>query len=227
MDAAGWNERYAKGQVWSTEPNRFFVDAVRRHGLDTPSPGQRAIDLGCGEGRNALWLAELGWSTTAVDFSSVAIERVAIGAGHRGVAVAGVVADLESYELGSRSWDLVAVVYVHWPSEIRLPWIRRVADAVAHGGALVIIGHDRTNITKGHGGPQNPDVLTTPDEQAADLRAAGLDVVEARELLRSVTLEPGHGSPLPASAGQGSTTIAAETPVLADAIDHVIVARRR
>ena len=216
MDAQGWNERYAKGQVWSTEPNGFFMEAIRHHGLDHPAPGQRAADLGCGEGRNALWLAELGWRTTAVDFSTVAIERVGQGAAARGLTVDGVVADLESYSLGRRRWDLVAVVYVHWPSALRRPWIARVAESVAAGGWLVIIGHDRTNIEHGHGGPQDPDVLTTPSEQAAELREAGLDVVESRVVLRPVSLEPGHGAGAP--AGGVATTV--------DAIDHVIVARR-
>ncbi|MEO8695409.1 MAG: class I SAM-dependent methyltransferase [Acidimicrobiales bacterium] len=214
MDAAGWDERYAKGQVWSSEANRFFVDAVREHGLDHPIEGKHAIDLGCGEGRNAIWLALLGWSVTGVDMSAVGVDRGRAMAASNDVRVDWVVADLEHWDLGAGSWDLIALVYVHWPTDKRLPFMQRVIDALAPGGHLVIVGHDRTNIEHGHGGPQNPDVLTTPDELAAFLGAAGLEVLAARELLRPVSLESGHGS----AALDAATT--------ADAIDHVVVAHR-
>ena len=210
MDAAGWDARYAKGQVWSSEPNRFFAEVVES--LDAP-PG-RAVDLACGEGRNAVWLAERGWTVTAVDFSGVGIERGRAGAAARGAEVTWVVADLASYDLGSRAWDLVAHVYLHWPTAEREPFLRRGADAVAPGGTLVVVGHDRDNIVHGHGGPQDPDVLTTPDEQAALFAAAGLEVVRAERVLRRITLEPGHG----AAPDAASATV--------DAIDHVVVARR-
>lgn len=210
MDASGWDARYATGQVWSSEPNRFFADVVE--GLEV-APG-RAIDLACGEGRNAVWLAERGWTVTAVDFSAVGIERGRRGATTRGVSVDWVVADLAVHDLGERSWDLVAHVYLHWPTAEREPFLHRCAAAVAPGGVLVVVGHDRDNIAHGHGGPQDPEVLTTPEEQAALFTAAGLDVVRAEKVRRRVTLEPGHGAP------DGAV------PSVADAIDHVVVARR-
>ena len=214
MDAAGWDERYARGQVWSSEANRFFVAAVRAHGLDQPPHGARAIDLGCGEGRNAIWLALLGWSVTAVDMSAVGIDRGRSMAAAQDAEVEWVVADIEEWDLPSSAWDLVALVYVHWRTAQRLPIMDRLIDAVAPGGHLVIVGHDRTNIEHGHGGPQDPDVLTTPSELSALLSSRGLAVLEAREVLRSVTLEPGHGS----------VPLGTDRP--ADAIDHVVVAHR-
>jgi SAM-dependent methyltransferase len=215
MDAAGWDERYAKGQVWSSEANRFFVDAIRAHGLDHPTEGQRAVDLGCGEGRNAIWLALLGWSVTGVDMSTVGVDRGrALAAAADGADIEWIVANLEEWDLGTGVWDLIALVYVHWPTDKRLPFMQRVVDSLAPGGHLVVVGHDRTNIEHGHGGPQNPDVLTTPDELAALLGAAGLEVREAREVRRPVSLEGGHGS----TALDAATT--------ADAIDHVVVAHR-
>ena len=214
MDAAGWDERYAKGQVWSSEANRFFVDAVCDHGLDHPAEGARAIDLGCGEGRNAIWLGMLGWSVTAVDMSAVGIDRGRAMAASNDARVDWIVADLEEWDLGAGAWDLIAFVYVHWPTDKRLTIMQRIVDALAPGGHLVVVGHDRTNIEHGHGGPQNPDVLTTPDELSALLTSRGLEVLEAREVRRPVSLEPGHGS----SALDAATT--------ADAIDHVVVAHR-
>jgi SAM-dependent methyltransferase len=214
MDAAGCDARYAKGQIWSSEANRFFVDAVRAHGLDRPAEGARAIDLGCGEGRNAIWLAMLGWSVTGVDMSAVGIDRGRATAEANDLGINWIVADLEAWDLGTGVWDLIAVVFVHWPTDKRLPFLQRIVDGLAPGGHVVVVGHDRTNIEHGHGGPQNPDVLTTPDELATWFRAAGLEVLEAREVLRPVSLEPGHGS------------VAADEATTADAIDHVVVAQR-
>lgn len=215
MDAAGWDARYGKGQVWSTEPNRFFADAVASLGA---APGT-ALDLACGEGRNAVWLAEQGWDVTAVDFSSVGVERGRAGALSRGAHVHWVVADLQQWDLGVQAWDLVAHVYLHWPTAEREPFLARVAASVARGGHLVVVGHDRTNIEHGHGGPQDPDVLTTPDEQRTLFEKAGLQVIEARTVTRTVTLEPGHGAP---PAGGRATTDTATV----DAIDHLVIARR-
>ncbi|MEO5840738.1 MAG: class I SAM-dependent methyltransferase [Acidimicrobiales bacterium] len=215
MDAAGWDARYAKGQVWSSEANRFFVDAVREHGLDHPTEGMRAVDLGCGEGRNTIWLSMCGWSVTGVDMSTVGIDRGRAMAADNDAPVDWVVADLEQWDLGEGWWDLSALVYVHWPTDKRMPFMQRVIDSLAPGGHLVIVGHDRTNIEHGHGGPQNPDVLTTPDEWAALLGTAGLEVLTAREVRRPVSLEPGHG------------TVALDAAKTADAIDHVVVAHRQ
>ena len=214
MDAAEWDERYATGQVWSSEANRFFVDAVRHHGLDRPKGGARAIDLGCGEGRNAIWLAMLGWAVSAIDMSAVGIDRGRAMAESHAVRVDWIVADLEAWDLGTSAWDLIALVYVHWRTDERLSMLGRVVRALAPGGHLVIVAHDRTNIEHGHGGPQDPAVLTTPSELSAVLSAHGLEVLEAREVRRPATLEPGHGS----------VALGSDTP--ADAIDHVVVAHR-
>jgi 2-polyprenyl-3-methyl-5-hydroxy-6-metoxy-1,4-benzoquinol methylase len=213
-DAAEWDARYAQGQVWSTEPNRFLVDAVRAHGLDRPAAGARAVDLGCGEGRNTVWLASLGWDVTGVDMSSVGIDRARALADQQGVRVNYVVDDLERWDAGEPAWDLVAMIYVHWPAAQRWQLLQRFVDALAPGGHFIVVAHDRTNIEHGHGGPQNPDVLATPAELADFFRNAGLTVLAAHEVLRPVTLEPGHGG----APTDGVTTV--------DAIDHVVVARR-
>lgn len=213
MDSAGWDERYAKGQTWSLEPNRFFVEFVKAHGLDAPFGSRRAVDLACGEGRNAIWLAQLGWDTTGVDFSQVGIDRAAELTRRANASVRYVVADLQQWHIEPGAWDLIAHVYLHWPSAERAPFLPRVLAGLAPGGALIVVGHDRTNIEHGVGGPQNPDVLTTPDELAALCRAHGLDVVDARIVNRPVATEQGHGG-----SGDEVATV--------DAIDHVVVARR-
>lgn len=203
MGAADWDERYEAGRLWSLEPNRFFVEAV-----DGLTAG-RAVDLACGEGRNALWLAQQGWTVTAVDFSPVAIERGSAVAKDMGIQLDWRVADLETWDLGEQAWDLVAHVYLHWGAEAREPFLDRCAAAVAPGGHIVVIGHDRTNIEYGHGGPQDPALLTTPQEIGERFHTVGLRVERAGIVLRPVQIDTGAG----------------ETREV-NAIDHVVIATR-
>ena len=95
MDAEGWDRRYEGSDLlWTAEPNRFLVAEVA--GLE---PG-RALDVGTGEGRNAVWLAEQGWRVTGVDFSAVGLEKARHLATARGVEVEWVLADLSHYQPG-------------------------------------------------------------------------------------------------------------------------------
>jgi SAM-dependent methyltransferase len=184
MNVEDWNERYAGSELlWSAEPNRFLVEEV-----DGLAPG-RALDLAAGEGRNALWLAERGWQVDALDFSNVALERGRRIAEARGVEVRWVEADLENYELPTRAYDLVAVFYLHlpWPRMRRI--LKRSVAAVAARGTWLLVGHDRTNLDRGHGGPKSPDVLYTPEQIAAEL--PGLRVDEAARRDRTVDTDTG------------------------------------
>lgn len=178
MDRDVWNARYAERDlIWSAEPNRFLVAEVG----DLP-PG-RAIDIGAGEGRNALWLAEQGWEVTAVDFSEVGIDKGRQIAEHRGLDLDWVVADLRDYVPPERSFDLVIEFYIQVLSPLREEIWRRAAAAVAPGGTLLVVGHDLTNIEHGYGGPQNPLVLFTPDDV---VEAIDLDVIKAVRVDRPV-----------------------------------------
>jgi 2-polyprenyl-3-methyl-5-hydroxy-6-metoxy-1,4-benzoquinol methylase len=174
VDAAAWDERYEGGQVWSVGPNRFV--AAELTGL---APG-RALDLATGEGRNAIWLAEQGWSVVGVDFSKAAIGKAEGLAVTQGADVEWVCADVLAYE-PEPPFDLVVVCYLHLP---RPQWSTVLAISLAAlrpGGTLLIVGHDRSNITDGHGGPQDPAILTTPPEIVAEL--GGAVTIERAEVL--------------------------------------------
>jgi len=150
-----WDERYSGPDlVWGAGPNRFVTEEV------TALPAGRAIDLGTGEGRNAIWLAGRGWKVTAVDFSAAGLARAARLAAERAVSVNWVQADLLDYQPAPGGYDLVLIAYIHLPAAGLARVFRAAAAAVAPGGTLLVIGHDRDNITRGHGGPQNPDRLT-------------------------------------------------------------------
>jgi SAM-dependent methyltransferase len=186
-----WNARYAaKELLWTAEPNRLF--ALEMEGLE---PG-RALDLACGEGRNAVWLAERGWRLTAVDFSDVALEKARRLAASRGVEVEWVVVDLLAFEPDPRSFDLVALLYLQLPHEELERAVAAAAEAVAPGGTLIVLGHDTRNLTEGHGGPKDASVLYTP---ADVVRWVGDLVVERADTVhRSVPLEDGEAVALDA-----------------------------
>lgn len=174
MDAAGWDDRYrSTDRLWSAEPNIFVADR-----LSDLEPGV-GLDLASGEGRNAVWLAERGWDMTAVDFSAVAAKR---GREHSD-DVEFVVADVLTWE-PDRQFDLVLIVYLHLEEDEFAPLVRRVVTWLAPGGELFMVGHDRSNLEHGVGGPPRPEVLWDVDRIVSWLEA--LDIVEARVLEREV-----------------------------------------
>jgi len=179
MDRDAWNERYAGSELlWSAEPNRFLVAEA-----STLSPG-RALDLACGEGRNAVWLARRGFAVDAVDFSDVALGKARALASAHGARVRWIEADVERYEPARSAYDLVILFYLHLPWDRMKPVLRRAAAAVAAGGTFLLVGHDAENLTRGVGGPRSPDVLYTPQGIAAEL--PGLELVEAARRQRPV-----------------------------------------
>jgi SAM-dependent methyltransferase len=170
-----WNARYAgKELLWTAEPNRLFAAEVG--GL----PPGRALDVACGEGRNAVWLAERAWRVTAVDFSDVALAKGAELAAGRGVEVDWVLADVLEYEPEPRAFDLVVVLYLQLPAGELSRAIGSAASAVAPGGTLVVLGHDTTNLTDGYGGPKDVSALFTPEDVVAEL--AGLEIARAEKV---------------------------------------------
>ncbi len=177
-----WNERYASEElVWGIEPNRFLAEE-----LDDAEPVGRVLDLACGEGRNAIWLAERGFEVTAVDFSAVAIERAKGLAAKRGVGVEWICADVTSYEPPPGAFERVVVLYLHLPEADRARAFQHAAAALAPGGALLMIGHGLRNLTDGVGGPQQPGVLWDLEPLSKELVELGLDVERAEERIRPV-----------------------------------------
>jgi SAM-dependent methyltransferase len=198
MDRHDWNERYRTSElVWTAQPNRFLVAEVA--GL---TPG-RVLDVAAGEGRNAVWLAEQGWDATVADYSEVAIAKAAELAASKGVDVTTVVADATEPLPGTPVFDLVVVAYLQLPEPARSAALANAAAAVAPGGILLVIAHDETNLAHGYGGPQDPAVLTGPDDVAAALE--GFDIEKADRVEREVDTVDGPRV----------------------AIDHVVRARRR
>ena len=187
MDATEWDERYAASELmWSTTPNQFVAAEL----ADLP-PG-RAVDLAAGEGRNAIWLAGLGWDVTAVDFSQVALDKGRQLAGDR--QIDWVCADATTWTAAA-PYDLVVLAYLQLPADERRAAVRRAFAALRPGGTFFLVAHDSTNIAEGTGGPQDPAVLMTAEDVLADLEGEQLDVVRAERVVREVTHPDGTSSP--------------------------------
>ncbi len=172
-DVARWDQRYAqRDRLWSAEPNVTVGEVV-----GSMAPG-RAIDLGAGEGRHALWLARNGWQVTAVDFSSVGIERARAQPGADGVDW--VVEDVRGWSPpAGETYDLVLVVYLHLPDDV----FRRATTWIGAGGALVVVGHALRNLRDGVGGPRDPRLLYT--EELLRAAAGELHIEQLGEVHRS------------------------------------------
>jgi len=173
-----WNRRYAAAErIHSTAaPNRFLVAEV------ADLAPARALDLACGAGRNAVWLAERGWRVTAVDFSGVALAMARDLASARGVQVDWIEADVVTWIPPAHVHDLVCVLYLQLPAPERRAALRHAVDALRPDGTLLVVGHDLLNLSEGWGGPTQANVLFTPEEIAGEI--GGLQIEKAERVRR-------------------------------------------
>jgi len=174
--AQDWDQRYAERQQWSSEPNTLIAELLA--GLP---PGD-AVDLAAGEGRHAVWLAARGWRVTAVDFSTVGLDR---GRAQPGAErVTWTAADVTTWTAPEESLDLVLVAYLHLAEDDMLAVLARAVGWLRAGGRLLVLGHDVANLSAGVGGPQEPAVLHSVERLAP---VAGLLAVDRLEQVRRET----------------------------------------
>jgi SAM-dependent methyltransferase len=161
-DGAAWDERYAgAGQLWSGAPNAALVSEVE--GL---APG-RALDVGCGEGADAIWLTGRGWRVTAIDVSTIALERATGAADQAGVQVEWICAGLLDAPLPSDGFDLVTA---HYPALLHTPTRQAeqaLLHAVAPGGHLLVVHHADVDIEEAKAHGFDPNEYVSPTDVAA------------------------------------------------------------
>jgi SAM-dependent methyltransferase len=161
-----WNQRYAGSErVWSGRPNQRLVEQTA-----DLQPG-RALDVGCGEGADAIWLAEQGWQVTAVDVSTVALDRTAQHAIERRVDDRVRVGEYDVLAgqpprkpRRSAGYDLVSVHFMHVPREDFDGVYRRIGEAVAPGGRLLVVAHHPDDVETGARRPHGPGLLFAPEQ---------------------------------------------------------------
>ncbi|MEV0155764.1 FAD-dependent oxidoreductase [Micromonospora sp. NPDC050686] len=183
-----WEERYrSRPHVWSGRPNPQLVAEAA-----DLTPG-RALDVGCGEGADAVWLAGRGWQVTAVDLAEVAVRRAAAHAAEAGVADRTTFrqADLRHDPLPGAGYDLVTAQYVHLPAEQQRQLWARLADAVAPGGTLLIVGHHPADLRTTVRRPHLPELMFTAAQVAGILDPGGWEVT-AQDRPREVTDHDGR-----------------------------------
>ena len=187
MERDDWNQRYtASDFIWTVNANRFLTAE-----LVGQTPG-RALDLACGEARNAVWLAQQGWTVFAVDFSDVAIDKGRRLATTLGVAnrIEFIDADLRQYQPAAQAFELAALIYLQIPLTQLTPILRRAASALTPGGTLLLVAHDSDNLRHGYGGPQHTAMLYTAEDVVAALEGA-LSIEKATRIERVVATAEG------------------------------------
>jgi SAM-dependent methyltransferase len=178
FDEQFWEERYrSHGAVWSGRPNPTIVAETTEL-----TPGA-ALDVGSGEGADAIWLASRGWQVTAVDFSTTALQRGAAHADALGADVAGrirwVHADLTTWAPAEGPFDLVSAQFLHLPAAQRQALFAKLATMVAPGGSLLIVGHHPSDLQTTMPRPPIPDLFFTAEQVADSLDPDQWDVLVA------------------------------------------------
>jgi SAM-dependent methyltransferase len=180
MDATFWNDRYAVADhVYGTEPNAFVAE-VARH-----IPAGPVLCLAEGEGRNAVYLATLGHSVTAVDQSEVGLAKARRLADTRGVEITTVTADLSNYDIAVGAWAGIIATFAHLPPDVRRRIHREVAAGLMPGGVFILEAYTSAQLAFDTGGPKVPELLMTLAELRREL--SGLEFEIAQELDRNVT----------------------------------------
>lgn len=161
MDAQYWDDLYGSAdQLFSGAPNGVLVTEVT--GM---APG-RALDAGCGEGADALWLARRGWQVTALDISRTALERAAATAADLAGRVAWTRTDLTVASPPAAAFDLVSAQYFPLPRQPEHTALRGLLDAVAPGGTLLFVGHDLVGLPPREETDFDPGDYYQPDDIA-------------------------------------------------------------
>jgi len=174
-----WDERYSDEEyAYGTEPNDFLVEAA--HYL----PSGRILCIGEGEGRNSVWLAEQGFQVTALDSSSVGLEKAQRLARSRSVSIETVHADLAKYSFEEESWDGIVSIFCHLPPELRKKVHRELIRALRPGGVLVLEAYTPGQLQLGTGGPPVREMMMELESLEAELQ--GLNFAHGKELERPV-----------------------------------------
>ena len=203
FEQPAWDERYrAKESLFSLNPNRQVVTEIE--GL---MPGT-ALDVGCGEGGDAIWLARHGWRVTGTDFSPVALDRCAALAEEAGVTdrTEWRQSDARTWQPDGEQWDLVSSQFIHLSDGGMPDLVRRLGDAVAPGGTLLVVGHHPSDLDTGLRWSVD-HILFSPEDLLPGLDADAWDV---RTEVRTREEHSHDGDP-------GTVTVR----------DSVLVARRR
>ena len=186
-----WNQRFAEPTFfYGTEPNAFVAETAPRY----LRPGAEVVELGAGEGRNAVWLARRGFQVTAVDYAEAGLEKTRRLAAQQGVAIETIQADVTRWQ-PDRSWDAVVITFLHLPPEARPALYALIHRILRPGGYLIAEWFRPEQRTEGYtsGGPPDPSWMVTADELRRHFDPEGILLLE--NATPELNEGPGHRGP--------------------------------
>lgn len=174
-----WDQRYGEpGYAYGTDPNAFLAVYA-----DLIPPG-RVLCLAEGQGRNAVYLAQLGYRVTAVDSSGVGLAKARELAGERGVSIETVVADLASFQIEAEAWEGIVSIFCHLSPPVRSRLHRQIAGGLTSGGRLILEAYTPRQLAFRSGGPAEAELTMTAEGLREELVGMRLDIL--REIDRDV-----------------------------------------
>jgi cyclopropane fatty-acyl-phospholipid synthase-like methyltransferase len=171
-----WDEVYdTQDYVYGIEPNDFLKEHADK------LPKGKVLCLAEGEGRNAVFLAELGYEVTAVDSSIIGLEKAEKLANHRGVSIKIECVDLADYEIEPNHFDVIVSIYCHLPSALRKTVYKKVQSGLVTGGVFLVEGYTTKQLQYKTGGPPNPDMMLSCEILQQELPELRFDLLEEKE----------------------------------------------
>ena len=169
-----WDSRYAsEAYIFGVEPNEF----LRQHAEQIPAGG-RVLSIGEGEGRNAVFLASLGFQVTAIDSSGVGLAKARALAERRGLTINAQVTDVAELDFGEGVWDGVVSIFCHLPSALRRQVHAHVSRALKPRGVFLLQAYTMEQLTHRTGGPSDPDMLYGEDILRGDLKDLSFEILQ-------------------------------------------------
>lgn len=171
-----WNEKFANTEyAYGTEPNDFLVSAV------TKLKRGATLSLAEGEGRNAVWLAQQGFTVSAIEQSEKGVGKTLRLALQRGVIVMAERGELETFHIQPNSWDLVVSIFAHTPQDLRRKLHRQVVAGLKPGGVFVLEAYTPAQIANNTGGPKDAALMPTAELLRSELAGLVFDRIEEVE----------------------------------------------
>jgi len=165
-----WNEKFANAEyAYGTEPNEFLATSVAKL-----KPGA-ALSLAEGEGRNAVWLAQQGFTVSSIEQSEKGVAKTLRLALQRGVIVMAERGELETFHIQPNSWDLIVSIYAHTPQELRRKLLRQVVAGLKPGGVFVLEAYTPAQIPNNTGGPKDASLMPTAELLRSELNGLVFD----------------------------------------------------
>lgn len=181
MDKTFWDERYSENEfAYGTEPNDFLKEVSKKI-----KPASKIPCLAEGEGRNAVFLAEMGHHVAAIDYSESGLKKLNILAKDKGVNIEIICADLNEYVIEDNKWDAVICIFGHFPSELREIVFSKIYPGLKKNGLFILEAYSKEQLQHKTGGPQSTDLLYSVQELANDLRDFNLIEIKQKERIIS------------------------------------------